>query len=475
MHKNEHEQAPAPQQNDFSQGSIPKAILRLAVPLTAAQLINLLYNLVDRMYIGRIPDGRLAFTGIGITLPIITLILAFAGLFGSGGAPLCSMARGRGDKREAEHIMGNAFFMLLLVGAALMTLGIIFKRPILYLFGASDETIEYASSYLTIYLLGTIMVMISLGMNPFINAQGFGKMGMVTVALGAVINIALDPVFIFVLGLGVRGAATATIISQTCSAVWVLLFLTGKRAILTLHFRDFKLRAKTTGRIISLGVSAFFAHLTNSLVQIVCNKTALQYGGDIYVGVMTAVNSIRELASTGILGVTSGAVPVISFNYGAKKYGRIRQGIRFSAVASVTAGAIPWVFIMLFPGVFIRIFNNDPALIQYGIPAFRIYFSVFFMMSLQMAGQTVSMALGKAKMAIFFSLLRKAVIVAPLTVILPRLWGLGINGVFLAEPVSNVVGGLACFITMIFVIYIPLGRQEKEQLPLNTAPDERHG
>jgi putative MATE family efflux protein len=464
-----------PEQNDFSKGSIPKAILRLAVPMTLAQLIHLAYNLVDRMYIGRIPDGTLAFTGIGITLPIITIIIGFATLFGSGGAPLCSMARGRGDRREAEHIMGNAFFLLVVTGAVLMAAGLIFRRPILYLFGASSETISYADDYMTLYLLGTVAVMISLGMNPFINAQGFGKMGMVTVALGAVINIALDPIFIFALGLGVKGAALATIISQACSAVWVLLFLTGKRAILTLHLRDFRLRAKTAGRIVALGVSGFFANLTNSLVQIVCNTTALKYGGDIYVGVMTVVNAIRELASAGIMGVTSGAIPVISFNYGAKKYGRIRQGIRFSTVASISVGAIPWVFIMLFPGAFIRIFNSDPALIAYGVPAFRIYFSVFFMMSLQIAGQTVSMALGKAKLAVFFSLLRKAVIVAPLTVILPRLWGLGVNGVFLAEPVSNVLGGLACFITMIVVVYRPLGRLEREQESKTAAPGGQSG
>lgn len=457
--------------NDFSTGSIPKAILRMAVPMTVAQIIHLLYNLVDRMYIGRIPDGRLAFTGIGLTLPIISIIMGLANLFGSGGAPLCSMARGRGDKKEAEHVMGNAFCMLLIVGALLTAVCLMIKRPLLFLFGADDATIPYAEGYLTIYLIGTLAVMIGLGMNPFINSQGFGKVGMLTVAIGAVINIVLDPIFIFWFAMGVKGAALATIISQACSAVWVLQFLTGKRAILNLHIKDMALRAKTVGRILSLGVSGFMAYLTNSLVQIVCNKMLLSYGGNIYVSVMTVINAIREVASCGIMGLTSGSIPVLSFNYGAKKYGRIRQGIRFSTLAALAAAAIPWVFIMIFPGLFIRIFNNDPELIKYGVPAFRIYFSAFFLMSLQISGQTVSMALGRAKTAIFFSLLRKAVIVAPLTVILPGLWNLGVNGVFLAEPISNVIGGLACYITMMLVVYIPLGRLSRAE-QAGTARDE---
>lgn len=435
----------------------------MAIPMTFAQFINLLYNLVDRMYIGHIADGRVAFTGLGITLPIITLVIGFSSLFGSGGAPLCSMARGRGDLREAEHVMGTAFMMLVISAAVITTFGLIFKRPLLYLFGASDQTIVYAEQYLSIYLFGTIMVMISLGMNAYINAQGFAKFGMATILIGALTNIVLDPILIFALDMGVRGAALATVISQTCSAVWVLRFLTGKKATLTLHFSDFKPRLKTVGRIMSLGVSGFFAFMTNSLVQIVANTTLRAYGGDIYVGVMTVINSIRELASTGVHGITTGSIPVLGFNYGAKKYDRVRQGIRFSTAASITVAAIPWVFIMLFPGFFIRLFNDDPALIQYGIPAFRIYFSVFFMMSLQMAGQTASMALGRAKLSVFFSLLRKVVIVIPLTLILPNLWGLGTTGVFLAEPISNVIGGITCFTTMIFLIYRPLGRLDKEQ------------
>ncbi|SHI08412.1 putative efflux protein, MATE family [Sporobacter termitidis DSM 10068] len=451
------------QQNDFSKGSIPRAILRMAVPMTVAQAINIMYNIVDRIYIGHISDGVLALTGIGITLPIITILIGFANLWGTGGAPLCAMARGRGDKKDAEHIMGNAFVMLLIQGVVLTAVGLILKRPILYAFGADDSYYKYADQFMTIYLLGTPMVMISLGMNPFINAQGFSKMGMMTVALGAVINIFLDPLFIFVFNMGVRGAAIANVISQTCSAIWVLSFLTGNKAILRLHLKDLYLKASTVGRILSLGISGFCMNLTTSLVQIVCNKVLLVFGGDLYVSVMTVVNAIRDVASLGMQGITMGGVPVLSYNYGAQKYERIRQGIRFSTVAGLIAAAVPWLFIMLFPSLFIRVFNSDPDLIRTGVPAFHIYFSSFVFMTFQMVGQTVSQALGRAKSAIFFSLLRKAFIVAPLTVILPHLWNLGTNGVFWAEPISNVVGGLACWITMIFIAYIPLGRLEKAQ------------
>jgi putative MATE family efflux protein len=450
------------QQNDFSKGSIPKAIMRLAVPMTVAMLINIMYNLVDRMYIGHITDGRMALTGIGISLPILSIIMGFANLCGSGGAPLCSMARGRGDKKEAEHIMGNAFVLLLILSVTLTALCFILKRPLLYLFGADGATYGYADAYLSIYIFGTAAVMISLGMNPFINAQGFGRMGMLTIALGAVVNIVLDPIFIFVFGMGVRGAALASVLAQLCSALWVLRFLTGKKAILTLQIKHFGLKAGTVGRILALGVSGFVMSLTNSLVQIVCNKTLLLYGGNLYVSVMTVINAIREVASLGMIGITMGGVPVLSYNYGAAQYGRIRQGIRFTTVAGLICAAVPWAFVMLFPQLFIRIFNSDPALIKYGVPAFRIYFSTFFFMTFQMVGQTVSQALGKAKTAVFFSLLRKAFIVAPLTVLLPQLWGLGTDGVFLAEPISNVVGGLACYIAMIFIAYIPLGRLERE-------------
>ena len=433
-------------------------IVQMAVPMTVAQLINILYNVVDRMYLGRLP-GHLALTGLGLCLPIISILMGFANLCGMGGSPLCSIHRGRGENEEAERIMGNSFTLLLIFGLSLTTLCLLFRRPILYLFGASDLTFPYANDYLTIYILGTVFVMIGLGMNPFINAQGFSRMGMMTVALGAIVNIVLDPIFIFGLDMGVRGAALATVISQGCSAVWVLRFLTGCRAILRLRLSALPLRASRVGRILSLGASGFAMSMTNSLVQVLCNATLQAWGGELYVGVMTVVNSIREVISMPIQGITNGCQPVLGYNYGAGEYRRVRQGIRFTACLGVGYSLVVWAIVMLFPEALIRIFNNEADLIAAGIPAFRIYFATFFCMSLQFIGQSVFVGLGRSKQAVFFSLLRKAFIVAPLTLLLPAM-GYGVDGVFLAEPISNVVGGLACVITMYVTVYRPLGKQE---------------
>lgn len=445
--------------HDFTQGSIPRNILSLALPMTAAQLINILYNIVDRMYIGRIPgEGRLALTGLGLCLPIISILIGFANLCGSGGGPLCSIHRGRGDTKEAQKVMGNSFTLLLIFGLALTAVCLLFQRPILYLFGASDVTYPYARDYLSIYLLGTLFVMVGLGMNPFINAQGFGRMGMGTVALGAVVNIVLDPIFIFLLHMGVKGAALATVISQGCSAVWVLLFLTGKRTELRLRLSDLPLSRARVGRILGLGSSGFAMSLTNSLVQVLCNATLKIYGGDLYVGVMTVINSIREVISMPVSGITQGCQPVLSYNYGAGRPDRVRQGIRFTAGVTMVYSVIVWVLTLAVPGLLIRIFNDDPLLLADGIPAFRIYFATFAFMSFQFIGQSVFVSLGRSCNAVFFSLLRKAFIVAPLTLLLPWL-GLGVNGVFLAEPISNVVGGLACILTMYFTVYRSLRAQ----------------
>lgn len=445
------------EKHDFTLGSIPRAILTLALPMTAAQLINILYNIVDRMYIGRIPEvGRLALTGLGLCLPIISILIGFANLCGMGGAPLCSISRGRGENDEAEYIMGNSFVLLLIFGAVLTVGCLLFKEPILYLFGASDVTISYAEDYLSIYLLGTLFVMIGLGMNPFINSQGFGRTGMLTVALGAVMNIILDPIFIFVLDMGVRGAALATIISQACSSVWVLRFLTGRKAILRLRLSRFRLQWARVKRILALGMAGFVMSLTNSLVQVICNATLQHYGGDLYVGVMTVINSVREVISMPVRGLTSAAQPVLGFNYGAHEYGRVRRGIRFTTVITLIYSLAVWCLTMLVPSLMIRTFNGDAELISAGIPAFRIYFAFFFTMAFQMAGQNIFVALGRSRQAVFFSMLRKAVIVAPLTIVFP-LMGLGVNGVFWAEPVSNVVGGLSCFLAMYFTVYKPLG------------------
>lgn len=431
-------------------------ILQMALPMTVAQLINILYNIVDRMYLGKLP-GHLSLTGLGLCLPIISILMGFANLCGMGGAPLCSIHRGKGEDGEAERILGNSFALLLLFGAGLTALGLAFRRPILYLFGASDLTFPYANDYLTIYLLGTLFVMIGLGMNPFINAQGFSRMGMMTVALGAAVNIVLDPIFIFALDMGVRGAALATVLAQGCSALWVLKFLTGRRALLRLRWNTLRLQAARVRRILALGASGFAMSMTNSLVQVLCNASLQHYGGDLYVGVMTVINSIREVVSMPVQGITNGCQPVLGYNYGAGEYERVRRGIRFTTVLTVGYSVAAWALVMAVPELLIRIFNDEPELIAAGIPAFRLYFAAFFCMSFQFIGQSVFVGLGRSRSAVFFSLLRKAFIVAPLTLLLPGL-GMGVDGVFVAEPVSNVLGGLACLLTMYVTVYRRLGR-----------------
>lgn len=449
-------------ENDFSRGSVVKNILGLAVPMTLAQLINVLYNVVDRIYIGRIPEhATLSLTGIGLSLPMITMVIAFANLFGMGGAPLCSIERGRGNLEEAEKIMGNSFTMLVIFGALLTALGLLFKKPLLYAFGASDSTYPFADAYITIYLLGSIFVMVGLGMNSFINSQGFGKVGMCTVLLGAVANIILDPIFIFGLGMGIRGAALATIISQFLSAVWIVRFLTGKRTILRLRPSCLRLQWRRIRAIIGLGMSGFTMAITNCTVQIVCNAALQVFGGDLYVGVMTVINSLREVASMPVQGVTNSAQPVMGFNYGAEEYGRVKKAIVFTSLFSIVYTTLAWAVLHGFPEFFIRIFNQDQALIEAGIPALRLYFFGFFMMSLQFAGQAVFVALGMSKQAVFFSIFRKVVIVVPLTLLLPTMFGMGTDGVFLAEPISNFIGGAACFGTMLFLVWTRLTRQER--------------
>ncbi|MCD7855145.1 MAG: MATE family efflux transporter, partial [Clostridiales bacterium] len=394
-----------------------------------------------------------ALTGIGLTFPFVTFILAFSKLFSTGGTPLFSIARGEGKEKEAKKIMGNAFAMVLLTSVILFLLCYIFRKPVLYLFGASDTTFPYAESYLKIYLFGTLFSMTSAGMNGFINAQGFPKTAMMTTVIGAIINLILDPVFIFGLGLGVRGAALATVISQAISAVWILQFLTGKKAVLPLRLSYIRINLHRTAKITALGITGFMQQATNCLVQIVCNITLQSYGGDVYVGIMTIVNSVREVAMLPVTGLTGGAQPVLGFNYGAKENHRVKEGIRFTSTAGVLYTVVFWAVIMAFPQIFIKIFADDAETLLLGVRAVRIYFAGFIFMSLQSVSQAAFISLGKAKRAVFFSILRKVVIVCPLTLLLPLFMGLGTDGVFLAEPVSNLLGGLACFLTMYFTLY----------------------
>lgn len=427
----------------------------MAMPMMLAQLINLLYSVVDRVYIGRIPEvGMLALTGVGLTFPIINILNAFANLFGMGGAPLCSIARGRGENEEAGRIMRCSYTLLLISGAALTALGYIFLKPLLYLFGASDATYPYARDYMLIYLAGTLFVMVSLGMNNFINSQGFGRVGMLTVLCGAVTNLVLDPVFIFVFHMGVRGAALATVLSQGLSAVWVLCFLSGKRAILRLEPAKFFLHGGMVRQITAIGFSGFTMSATNSAVQILCNAQMQAYGGDLYVGVMTILNSVRDILTMPVNGLTSGAQPVLGFNYGARSYRRVKKGIVFTTLTCMVYTLAAWLIVFLFPRFFIQIFNtDDAALLAASVPALHMYFFGFFMMTFQFSGQSTFVALGKAKQAIFFSIFRKVIIVIPLTLLLPGLFHMGVNGVFWAEPISNFVGGAACFITMLCTVW----------------------
>ena len=418
-----------------------------ALPLTFAQFIHLLYNVVDRIFIGHMGGDSLALTGVGLTFPVVTLIMAFTALFGNGGVPLFSMARGAGNTARGRRIQGNSMALLLVSAVLLMAAGYAFRRPVLFAFGASEDSYIYAEQYLNIYLAGTVFVMITTGMNGYINAQGFPRIGMLSVVLGAVVNIILDPIFIFALDMGVSGAALATVISQALSAIWVLRFLFGKDAVIPLAWEDVRIHRSIAGEITKLGLASFIMQATNCAVQVACNATLQQYGGDLYVGVMTVANSIREVFMLPVSGLIGGAQPVISYNYGARDYGRTREAIRFNTLAGVVYTLAAWLLVYLFPGQWIGIFSDDAALIDTGISLLRIYFFGFVFMSLQFAGQSAFQSLGDARHAIFFSLLRKIIIVVPLTLILPAV-GFGVNGVFMAEPVSNVIGGTACYLTM---------------------------
>ena len=438
---------------DFSQGKVWRNIVSQAIPLILAQLVQILYNVVDRIYIGHLPgEKNIALTGVGLVFPVITLILAFTLLVGMGGSTMFAIARGKQEEEQAEKIMGNAFSLLLGFAIVLMMVCYLFRRPILYLFGASDTSYVYADAYLKIYLLGTPFTMLTTGLNGFINGQGFPKVGMMTTIIGALLNLILDPVFIFEFDMGVSGAALATILSQLVSAIWVLHFLTGKKAILHLRRKYFIPDAKLVKEILTLGTPGFIMQGTNCLVQVVCNATLQNWGGDLYVGVMTILNSVREILTLPVMGIANGAQPVLGYNYGAKQFGRVKEGIRFTALTGISYTVLAWILVMLFPKALITIFSDDTALLEPGMRSLFIYFFGFFCMAFQFAGQSVFQALGKAREAIFFSLFRKAMIVVPLTLILPHM-GLGVDGVFLAEPVSNAIGGLASFLTMWFTLY----------------------
>lgn len=450
---------------DFENGTVTGNILGAALPMLVAQILNLLYNVVDRVYIARIPEvGTAALGAVGLCFPLIVIISAFANLFGSGGAPLFSIQRGKKKAQEAVRIMNTSFSMLVLSAAILMLLGFLFAHPLLVMFGASQETLVFAYPYMMLYLIGTIPSMIAVGMNPFINAQGYSTVGMLSVAVGAVANLLLDPLFIFVLGFGVRGAAVATVLSQCTSAVFVLFFLTKKAELKVRFLRKDELSGCIghAKNIISLGTAGFIMQLTNSLVTICCNNVLSVTGGDIYISVMTIVSSVRQLVETPIYAMNEGTSPILSYNYGARSPSRVRKAGIVMSLIIFGYTAVMWSIIILAPGALIRIFSSDAVLMRDAVPALKQYFAAFIFMDLQYIGQTVFKSLNKKKQAIFFSLLRKVFIVVPLTYLMPYTLHMGTKGVFLAEPVSNVIGGSLCFITMLCIVLPELKRMEKQ-------------
>lgn len=450
---------------DFEHGTVTGNILGAALPMLVAQILNLLYNIVDRIYIARIPNiGTAALGAVGLCFPLIVVITAFSNLFGSGGAPLFSIYRGKGEPKRAANVMNTSFTMVCVCAVVLMAVGFIFARPLLVLFGASTDALVYAYPYLMIYLIGTLPSMIATSMNPFINAQGYSTIGMTSVAVGAVANLLLDPLFIFVLGFGVQGAAIATVISQALSAVFVFVFLT-RKSELKVRFLKKKEFSECIGyakNIVSLGTAGFIMQLTNSLVSICCNNILSDVGGDIYISVMTIVSSVRQLVETPIYAMNEGTSPILSYNYGACRPARVRKAMAVMSTMILGYTAVMWSIIILFPNVLIGIFSSDAALMQDAVPALKQYFAAFICMDFQYIGQTVFKSLNKKKQAIFFSLLRKVFIVVPLTYMMPYMFHMGTAGVFLAEPVSNVIGGTLCLVVMLCTVLPELKRMEKQ-------------
>ncbi|EET59643.1 MATE efflux family protein [Marvinbryantia formatexigens DSM 14469] len=451
-------------QVDFENGKIAQNIARTAFPMLIAQVLSLLYSIVDRIYIGRIPgEGTSALGAVGLCFPVIILITGFTNMFGMGGSPLFSMELGRGNKEKAETIMNTSFRLLVVTALVIMAAGELFAEPLLRLFGASDNAIGYSVVYLRIYLTGTLFSMVTTGMNPFINAQGFPGIGMLSVVVGAVLNLILDPFFIFVLEMGVSGAAVATVISQGCSVIVVARCLFGKKLEQRIYFRKVS-RIRDyfpfAGDIVGLGTAPFIMQCTNSLVQIACNSVLMTFGGEIYVSIMTIVSSVRQILDTPVMAVVEGTSPIISYNYGARRATNVRKAIAIMMAVTVPYTFIVWIMILWRPEMFISIFSSDKTLLSDAIPALHLYFFAYIFQALQYSGQTVFKALNKKKQAVFFSLFRKVVMVIPLTYLFPYVCGFGAEGVFMAEPVSNIIGGLACFITMLCIVLPELKKME---------------
>ena len=449
------------QKQDMGTGSVKKLMVKMAVPALVGQVVNLLYNIVDRIYIGHIPEiGGLALTGVGLFTPILMLITASAMLAGAGGAPRAAIAMGRGDKDAAEKIMGNCFTVLLLL-AVLLTSVFYFAAPsLLRLFGASDATLPYAVEYGRIYILGSVSVLIVMGMNVFITTQGFASMSMLTTVIGAGINIVLDPIFIFALDMGVSGAAYATVISQIVSAVWILLFLTGKKTILKLKTSNMKLEKQVILPCLALGISSFVMVSTESILSISFTSSLARFGGDVAVGAMTVLTSINQLITMPLSGICQGGQPLISFNYGARKYDRVKEAFFCQFGVCVAYTTVFWALLMLLPNVFAGIFTSDMALVDYTAWALKIFLACGFSVGFQISCQQAFMALGQAKISLIMALLRKVFLLIPMIFVLPMFFQNKAFAVFLAEPVSDFIAA-AVTTFMFFRFFIKMLKEGK--------------
>lgn len=427
-----------------------KLIFQLALPGILAQLINVLYNMVDRMYIGHMPEtGATALTGLGVCLPIIVLISAFSAFAGMGGAPLAAIQLGKGDKERAEKILGNATTMLLACSVILTVVFGIFKEPILYAFGASEETIGFALDYINIYLVGTIAVQLALGLNTYISCQGNAKTAMLSVLIGAVLNIVLDPIFIFGLDMGVKGAALATIISQAVSAIWVVKFLISKKSVIRIRLEHMKPDWKVIGSVCALGISPFVMQSTEALVTIVLNSGLQKYGGDLYVGSLTILQSVMQLIVVPVNGMTQGVQPVISYNYGAGKHERVKKTFRIVVIADLTVTVIACLLTQFLPGVFAAIFTDEEPLIALVKEVMPVFFSGIWIFGVQMACQSTFMGMGQAKVSLFLALLRKVILLIPLALVLPKFFG--VQGIYYAEPVADIVAAVTTGIVFLLM------------------------
>ncbi len=419
---------------------IGKLLLKLAIPTVVAQLINMLYNIVDRIYIGHIPnEGSLALTGVGVCMPIIMIVTAFAALVSAGGAPRSSISMGKKDIASAEKILGNCFTLQIILSAILTVILLIWNEDLLLSFGASENTISYATDYMSIYALGTIFVQLTLGMNAFITAQGFTTISMVSIIIGAVCNIILDPIFIFGFDMGVKGAALATIISQAVSCVWVVSFLCGKKTVIKLKKSNFKLSPQIILPCIALGTATFIMQSSESVISVCFNSSLLRYGGDIAVGAMTILTSVMQFAMLPLQGIAQGAQPILSFNYGAKNSERVKKTFKILLVTCLVYSVSLWLFIMLFPKVFVGIFTPDIKLLDFTAKALRIYLGGIFLFGIQIACQMTFTSLGKAVNSIVVAVVRKFVLLIPLIYIIPQMVSNKTMGVYLAEPVADII------------------------------------